>query len=210
MQNSWNLRRAVLLSAGIHFLTPLLVARCDQVSGWMSPQEVSVPERREPIVFEIVEPPPGPEPEEEPETNLASTRRSLARSEPSPAPGENDLPLSLGGSPIKENRAPSPRETGPAPPQEAKKEGEGERRSLLSPSAIRREVARSVEERRLRNPRGKESLPGDLSFNTVDFEFAPYLLELKRRIEEKWYPPVASFGRGYKGASVIRFAVARS
>lgn len=215
----WSLKRTVILSALLHLLGPLFVARCDPVTGWLEADEVeaSPPEEREPIVFEFVDPPPGPEPEEAPETNLVSTKKSLARTETeAPAPAEgNEQPFSIGDSPLKENLSPraveEPMPTTPGEAEEeAPREGEGAppKAFSFSPSSIRREVTRSIEESRYDNKKGSAALPGDLSFNTVDFEFAPYLLELKKRIEEKWYPPVAfRGGLPYGGAALIRFAV---
>jgi protein TonB len=216
-KSRWNLKRALLLSLALHVLAPIFVVRCDSISGWLRAEEVEPEEVREPIVFELVEPSPGPEPEVVPETNLASTKRSLARTEETGAAGEEELPLSRGESPLKENRAKveagEAREAHAPSPQlpEPEEEGTGERQRFdLSPAAIRRDIQRSLDERRFDNRNGSATLPGDLSFNTVDFEFAPYLLELKRRVEEKWYPPVAfRGGLPYRGASVIRFAVAR-
>ncbi|MFH1279932.1 MAG: TonB family protein [Candidatus Eisenbacteria bacterium] len=211
------MKRTIVLSALLHLLAPVFVARCDPVSGWLEADEVeaSAPEIQEPIVFEFVDPPPGPEPEVAPETNLVSTKKSLARTETEAAVDGNEQPFSIGESPVKETRAPraeeDPRPTTPGPAGESPPE-EGEwaaaKAYSFSPSQIRREVTRSIEESRYDNSKGSAALPGDLSFNTVDFEFAPYLLELKRRIEEKWYPPVAfRGGLPYGGAALIRFAV---
>ncbi len=219
MQSSWNLKRAVLLSFIIHFATPIFASRCDSVAGWLEPQVVGKKPEREPMVFEFIEPTDGPIPEEVPETNLASTRKSLARSRGEEAVSENDLPVSSGQSPVKELKKPGSRAdesepSRPRPPDRELDRNEGKREAAQSPfsrSVMRREVSQSVEEQRFMNPRGRSTtLPGDLSFNTVDFEFAPYLLELKRRIEAHWWPPIASYGSGYKGASVIRFGVSQS
>ncbi len=218
MRNRLNIRSAVVVSFGLHLLIPLFLTRCDQVVGWIEPADLQPPEKNEPIVFELVDPSPGAEPDEVPETNLVSTKKSLAHSdEAAVAQAANNLPASAGESPLKENRhageaAERDEPVRPAEeerPDESRSEGEDSPKSLLSPSNIRNEVSRSLEGRRFQNPRGTQSLPGDLSFNTVDFEFAPYLFELKKRIEEKWYPPVASYGRGFKGESVVRFAVAK-
>jgi len=176
-------------------------------------------------VFEIIEAPSGPEPDEVPPTSLASTRKSLARSESPPVEGENELPRSEGDSPLLESGAdggktsvdgeqaeeapPAPAQGEPAPPAE---EGGSLRPTLpLSGAEMRREIARSLDQRReYENPRGSSAIPGDLSFNTVDFEFAPYLLLLKERIEEKWYPPVAfRGGLPYRGETVARFMIER-
>lgn len=197
----------------------MLVAQCGPVAGWLQAEEIEKPERRDPIVFEFVEPSPGPEADDVPETDLVSTKRSVARTETPAAEAGNDLPFSEGESPVKEFRpATQPMEREPTPPGERADsepvEGEGRRpkQSAFSPSAMRKTISQTLEDpKRFDNRQGSAAPPGDLSFNTVDFEFAPYLLILKRRIEEKWYPPVAfRGGLPYRGASVIRFAVEKS
>jgi TonB family protein len=62
---------------------------------------------------------------------------------------------------------------------------------------------------------GSPSLPlpsalglGGVSFNTLEWDFAPYAIELKRRIAERWYPPVAfTYGGLYGGVTVLRFRI---
>jgi TonB family protein len=49
---------------------------------------------------------------------------------------------------------------------------------------------------------------GGVSFNTLEWDFAPYALELKRRIGSNWYPPIAfTHGGLFGGVSVVRFRV---
>lgn len=52
---------------------------------------------------------------------------------------------------------------------------------------------------------------GGLSFNTYNWNFAPYMLEMKRRIEGNMFPPPA-FRLGLLGSAttVIRFRIART
>ncbi|MBN1825800.1 MAG: TonB family protein [Candidatus Eisenbacteria bacterium] len=215
--NRWNLKRALLVSLVLHLLAPILVSHLGKATGWLKAEELPAPERREPIVFEFVEPSPGPEAEVAPESDLVSTKSTEARSPDAPGSERNDLPVSRGESPIKESRpaasAEEPQEAAPAP-EKPQEEGESPaaaaRPSIRSPSTIRSNVSRSIEESRSDNREGRRAIPGDLSFNTIDFEFAPYLLELKRRIEAHWFPPVAfRGGLPYRGDTVVRFAVDR-
>jgi hypothetical protein len=51
---------------------------------------------------------------------------------------------------------------------------------------------------------------GGLSFNTYSWEYAPYLLKLKERIQKNIFPP-ASFTRlGFGGSHLIRFRIQRN
>jgi TonB family protein len=199
--------------------------RCDSARAWLGAEEIVAPKSEPtPIVFELVEPSAGPEPAEVPPTRFVSTKKSLAQSESDSPEEGNALPRSEGESPLLENRSGGP-EAGAGHAGEGtvtgglledvmrrSEEGEAPAKSLpLSPAEMRREITRSLEERRFDNRSGSSAIPGDLSFHTVDFEFAPYLLLLKERIEEKWYPPVAfRGGLPYRGESVARFTIERS
>lgn len=48
---------------------------------------------------------------------------------------------------------------------------------------------------------------GGISFNTYNWKFAPYLLELKRRIQRNMYPPPAFSRLGLGGENVMRFRI---
>jgi TonB family protein len=214
----WSLRRTFLLSLLVHVLTPIGIGRCDPARDWLGAKEIDTPlPALDPLVFEFVEPTPGPEAESVPATRFVSTKKSLARSEPSETPldAENDRPRSEGASPLMESareelRAEEPGAGTAAEEPAEEPEGLRTRPLALSPSEIRRDVVRSLERRSFDNKRGTAKIPGDLSFHTVDFEFAPYLLALKTRIEEKWYPPVAfRGGLPYGGDTVARFIIER-
>lgn len=48
---------------------------------------------------------------------------------------------------------------------------------------------------------------GGISFNTYAWEFAPYMLYLKRRVQRNIYPPPAFTHLGFGGANVLRFRI---
>jgi outer membrane biosynthesis protein TonB len=48
---------------------------------------------------------------------------------------------------------------------------------------------------------------GGLSFNTYSWNFAPYLIELKRRIQKNIYPPPAFTHLGFEGTNMLRFRI---
>ncbi len=49
---------------------------------------------------------------------------------------------------------------------------------------------------------------GGVSFNTLEWDFAPYALELKQRIAARWFPPIAFTQGGlFGGVSVVRFRI---
>ncbi|MCD6115537.1 hypothetical protein J7K93_00855 [bacterium] len=48
---------------------------------------------------------------------------------------------------------------------------------------------------------------GGISFNTYNWNFAPYLIELKKRIQRNIYPPPAFTRLGFGGANILKFRI---
>ena len=49
---------------------------------------------------------------------------------------------------------------------------------------------------------------GNITLNTTEWDFAPYLLDLKRRIRQKWIPPVAFYALGaIHGYTWVQFRI---
>jgi len=48
---------------------------------------------------------------------------------------------------------------------------------------------------------------GGISFNTYNWNFAPYLIELKKRIQRNIYPPPAFTRLGFGGENVLKFRI---
>src|SRR5688572_16797653 len=49
---------------------------------------------------------------------------------------------------------------------------------------------------------------GGIQLSTTEWDFAPYLLDLKRRIKQKWIPPIAFTALGaIHGYSWVRFRI---
>ncbi len=75
--------------------------------------------------------------------------------------------------------------------------------------------ANSVEEKNPVKPfKGKVKSPGYSKVDTVDLEskdtkYRPYLLEVRKDINEQWRYPDDSFIRGEVGTTVVEFAIAR-
>jgi len=58
------------------------------------------------------------------------------------------------------------------------------------------------------NPDSRASDTGGLSFNTYDWDFAPYMLTLKKKIQRNIYPPMAFTSMGWiSGESTIKFRI---
>ncbi|OGG55556.1 MAG: hypothetical protein A3F84_16685 [Candidatus Handelsmanbacteria bacterium RIFCSPLOWO2_12_FULL_64_10] len=62
-----------------------------------------------------------------------------------------------------------------------------------------------------RNENGGVLQDGDISFSTYDWDFAPYMLKLKERIEAHMFPPAAFSMYGLiDGKNVVRFRIGRN
>lgn len=177
------------------------------------------------IAFEIVET-PDVEEERTPEaqTNLLSDKRMSARDMATNPISEGDLPYHQGRMEEKtvprfENpadRYASQQRTGAERPAERSYENDRSSRygrnraSEFSPEAL-------LGQRRVRVPSGPErdyqqesasvDDVGTIRFNTYDWEFAPYLLELKHRIERNIYPPPVFTYLGFGGKNKLRFII---
>ncbi len=77
------------------------------------------------------------------------------------------------------------------------------REVLLGQNPVPRETPRSAYEQL---ETGAKDV-GGISFNTYEWEFAPYLLELKERIQRNLFPPPAFTQLGFEGINVIRFRI---
>jgi outer membrane biosynthesis protein TonB len=186
------------------------------------------------IVFELVETPEDARSEEPPEeAHLVSDKNSIARDRnrdentPSGDPySEGDLDVKevlLSQQEVLSPQSPSviqASEDETDPSREEKKSTsspEGHDENQLSVKEFLARIAPS------QNSHGQDHIPprplydnetsqaeeyGGLTFNTYDWNFAPYLLEMKRKIEKNMHPPPAFTRFGLiSGKTVIRFRV---
>lgn len=51
---------------------------------------------------------------------------------------------------------------------------------------------------------------GDFSFSTIQWDYAPYLYALRRRVYRNWYPPPAFFMGLVSGRVIVRFKIMRN
>jgi outer membrane biosynthesis protein TonB len=214
--------RAVSVSFLLHLLLLYWLSHSGKLIIFKAQAEaVPVPEKR--IAFELVETPEN-SPEEEPSesTNLISDKQNRA-SDMSPESDPSGLPSSEGMVPVKSlppgseasAAAESPSPTGRSRPVE---ESSGEWASVQQ--VPRSSSPRFSREMLLgeRSPPGTKDMPyeqrkfsaedlGGIRFNTYAWEWAPYLLELKRRIQRNIYPPPAFTQLGFGGTNQLRFRI---
>ena len=216
---------AVVVSMLLHLLILLFTARQGNLLMIRLPESgESSAEKR--IAFELVETPEDARSAEAPEdARLASDKNAVARDMQTEDPARSDLPYSDGDVGIKNiSRGSSPANNAPASYTSQGAAGESEpagdgsdyrvqsyadgarfsRDLLLGQNAVRQKG--SNEPRYDQKEGGAEDV-GGISFNTYAWDFAPYLLELKRRIQRNIYPPPAFTQLGFGGNNIVRFCI---
>lgn len=228
--------RAVFVSLLVHLLLFLLVAWTLGIP-WLAG---SVPDAEEaasePIVFEleqapqVVETPESARQEKPPEkSKYASDKNARAQNESSPSDlalgdaysdGLVDFPQAPELPQQMQNPA---KQSGPNANDTPREENAVERG--VSPSSFSRDFLTQSPQEAERNARGQRELlrprshqtsqrapnMGPFSINTYEWDFAPYMLKLKRTIERNIFPPPAFTYMGIiSGQSLVKFRISRS
>ena len=194
--------------------------------------EPQVDEKR--ITFELVETPEDARSEESPkDTDLVSDKNSIARDQsqnedkPTGNPySEGDLDVknvisSFREIPVAASKIPdmgTERENEPSQIEKGRdaeptgtEQSSPEKKQPLAailPSQNLLQGENTHEGPLYNNEMSNSDEYGGLTFNTYDWDFAPYLLEMKRKIEKNMYPPPAFTRFGLiSGETVVRFRV---
>ncbi len=184
------------------------------------------------IVFEVVE---SPEKETEPpkKARLFSYKNTRAAN-PTKTEDRGDLPFQVGDIPEPVTPQPptvaSRPENQPVPKTDKGKETDEKTEELTKPSRLayippaKGSFSRDVLLGRRSSPPARTRPPqpatdnrkfsvddlGGFAFNTYDWNFAPYLLYLKKRIQKNIFPPPAFTRMGIiEGRSVLRFVISK-
>ena len=217
----------LLMYEGVHRLLPFSVSA--------SPSYEAAPEEREKrIEFELVETPEDARTEAPSEdTHLLSDKTAAAREEIAP---EEELPVGLpyaeGDLALKNLTQHAPASSTPSAQEEALKDPPEETQAATFVEQIESHrdflanIRRDLQSARSDAPSGllgpdrqaqfdnrtsSTRNVGGLSFDTYNWHFAPYMLEMKRRVESNMFPPPA-FRLGLLGSAttIIRFRIART
>jgi len=200
------------------------------ILGWVVFEAIVPPEEKAPllleaeqvqepqIAFELVEV-PDQIPREEPDapSNLLSDREARAADlNPEEIPDLSD-PFQESEVDIRQFERP---ETDPAQAKRAEAERR-EEEDILAQNGVPElefdftdemtsepEQDRSMEAETRENLLSSTSNKGGISFNTYDWDFAPYMLAMKRAVERHLYPPYAFTHMGLvSGDNIIHFIV---
>ena len=217
---------AIIFSVGVHVLLFFLLGASHQ---WMVmiPAAISPKEVKNPLVFDLIESPENlRQPDPPKDAKHVSDKNVAARNAQAP----NDLPLgeayNRGVSPrgdyTRAEASRSPNAQAPAASrqkqnerQQQQNEGsfpapEFRRELLLNPDATNsnRRPPSSANGAPLDNPDSRAPQLGSFAINTYAWDYAPYLLWLKNRIERNIYPPPAFTYLGMiSGETQLRFRI---
>jgi len=213
---------ALVFSLVLHLAFLLLYLRLGVIAPASALAVAEKPQDKR-IAFEIVETPADAETERTPDnTNLLSDKNAIAR-DGQQTPLQEGLPFSQGIGEAKDIPSVAA-ESREASGEEGSEEVAEEKTvteyaympaSRQSGTRFSRELLlgqQSAAQQRVNRPGYQQEETsaedvGGLSFNTYAWNFAPYLLELKRRIEKNIYPPPAFTRLGFEGTNVIRFRI---
>lgn len=215
---------AVSLSLVLHFLFLTVYI------GWGRDFVFDLPaadrsKNRPPIAFEIVESPSGTDRKPD-QADFLSDRNARASDKQSGQFDQNNLPFSEGRTQIK-NFSPAVSDAVQSSPSETQRKSRNERYSESptevsvsgQPNTTRSAFSRdqliassagasgAANRPKYRQTQSSAEDLGGLSLNTYAWEYAPYLLDLKHRIEKNIFPPPIYTRMGIGGSNIIRFRI---
>lgn len=216
-------RITILLSILLHLLLLLLFQQAGKIDLLLAKPSEPEESPEERLVFELVETPEDALIEEPSEnTNLASDKSTKARDLNEEELAQSDLPYSPGDFDLKEFPQPEtqsqPDNQNNKPESEEREKGETQQLSedpsndrpednnnMLQPEEFKERLRQSLTYENLISSAADK---GGISFNTYNWDFAPYLLAMKKRIESNWRPPFAFTHMGaISGTNQYRFRV---
>ena len=226
-KHNW-LYKAVFLSVLVHIFL-LFGAGWIVSSQWFIRSNVAAEQEQtsKPLVFEFTEPEIVETPEsakideQVDKTNYLSDKNARAQNENSPRDLAVSNPYSDGSvdrPQLPEMPAqPTEQSPPPKPPEKIGKKAEVQptrdpgsfTREFLTQSQQQTRAARGeIYRERSRNVSSRSPDMGAFSINTYAWDFAPYMIRLKRRIEKNIFPPPAFTYMGIiSGRSVIKFRI---
>jgi outer membrane biosynthesis protein TonB len=158
--------------------------------------DLSTPPPAPPMEFTLVSPPETPTPTDQQSRFLSTV--SSAASDRDTRDTQSDVPHNEGRIPIPETPMDTQGEEGGGkselPPLPLEQDGLTEaiqRSKFTEQISPRREPSLPDETHDVEYEGSASATIGGISLNTTEWDFAPYLLDLKRRIKQKWIPPIA-------------------
>lgn len=197
---------ALVISLILHILIVVVLSFLQGDFVRQFAQDAPLEPQEKPLVFELVETPDAASETPVEPTDLASDKATRAQDEQPNELPISDTPYSEGNS---ANKDITPQTSQPqnqsSTQQQQPQSGEGQIADRAQPVVIP-QMLRA--EPNLENLRSEVAQKGGMLLNTYQWEYAPYLLKLKRRISENLVPPYAFTRLGIIGGqNLIRFRI---
>ena len=216
---------AIILSALFHLLLLFLYPRWGNIVLFKTPVQIQKNQEKS-IAFEIIETPEySRSPVPPAEAELLSDKDALAkdlfdktmgRADKAYSDGEIDarvLPQQLAAASMSRSSEQKNRsQYEPEPPEEKAiyTSRSSPSRLKFSPEVLLGRMPSNPSSTQSPSSKQKKVSTDDvggISFNTYKWEFAPYLLYLKKRVQRNIYPPPAFTRLGFGGVNVLRFRI---
>lgn len=214
----------IISSLLLHFLLAALYTPLRSIHLFRSPKEdvLASADKEKQIVFELVETPDDARSKTPPENaTLLSDKNSRARDLYASKDKETGTPFSRGDLDVKElphqqNQAKQNIAQENQPMEQLSQEEERDPSgSTYDPPKFSREAlmgknAKSSQLNRVKydNDDFNAEEIGGMSFNTYEWNFAPYMFEMKRKVERNIFPPPAFTRMGMiDGETILKFKV---
>lgn len=202
----WGIAASVLLHALL--LLPGLRDAVQSLDIDFDAEPVAVP-----MEFTLVSPPETPTPTNQQSRFLSTV--SSAASDDDARDTRSDVPRSEGRIPIPDTPYDGEGADGGGqselPPLPVEQDGLTEalqRSKFTEQISPRRDPSLPDETHDVAHEGSASATIGGISLNTTEWDFAPYLLDLKRRIRQKWIPPIAFTALGaVHGYTWVRFRI---
>jgi outer membrane biosynthesis protein TonB len=167
----------------------------------------------EPLEFSLVSPPETPTPTDQQSRFLSTV--SSAASDTDPRDTRSDMPSSAGRFPIPDTPARTDGAAGggeselpPLPVEQNDLSDAIQRSKFIEQMSPSHDLSLPEETHEMEHDGSASATIGGISLNTTEWDFAPYLLDLKRRIKQKWIPPMAFTALGaVHGYTWVRFRI---
>ncbi|NQT24041.1 hypothetical protein HQ585_01670 [candidate division KSB1 bacterium] len=214
----------VAISLLLHLLFLLFYTDWGRYIVFRLPEQESM-SHRPPLAFEIIESKSNTDKEPD-QVDFLSDQNAMASDLHSENFQQSNLPFSNGQTPNKnlETALPSQMQKNPSPSQDQDNGAEDSEEKVTLSASERKSTVRSGFSREQllasnATASNAASRPlyqqqsssaddlGGLSFNTYAWEYGPYLLDLKRRIEKNIFPPPIYTRMGIGGSNLIRFRI---
>jgi len=218
---------AAVISLALHLLLFLILIKDEGLTFFQSGTK---PENmpKKPIVFEIVETPDHARVEEPQEkATLFSDKNAIAKDNVKIDLPEAPVPFSKGISEIKEipqQRGGQPQRS-PSMPQRAVQQQNQEQEQESAPGPGQKSVKRirssassfsremligrsgQTSNASMNQQKASTQNAGGMSFNTYNWDFAPYMIKLKKLIQKNIFPPSVFTRLGFGGKNLIKFKI---